>query len=435
METLQADKDGILDELARSYEEIHVLQNLAGVLDEEIDHRLIFQKTIQCLREVLPVEKASVWVPDPEAVELRCLLLLDGETVSRSMESVPLEQTGLAELARNGLRVLRSEDASPRPADADLARVVATLGYPAVICPLQAQSRVLGILLVKLSSDMATLDAGDLRLLAAVAHQTSVGLHLNTLINQVRANEGLRREIEIARQIQHDLLPQSIPATESLDLFAGCVTAAQVGGDYYDFFTRGISELGCLIADVAGHSVASALIAMSFRTSFRLILEEQTDLRRLFERLNTNLHGELRNSGNFLSAFASIYDETTRVLRYVNAGHPRPVIFETSTGQFRTLDDGGMLLGILPMQEYPIGETRLAPGDILVLYTDGIVEAENQHGEFFRIERLQESIRRNARKSAREIYHYILKDMYLFQDERFNKDDVTLIILKVRRAG
>jgi len=119
----------------------------------------------------------------------------------------------------------------------------------------------------------------------------------------------------------------------------------------------------------------------------------------------------------------------------VNAGHPHPLLLESKTGSFRCLEESSLLVGVIPSIEYPVGEVELEKGDILVLYTDGIVEAENQKGELFGKSRLEEAVRRNVRKSAREIYHHLLKEMYLFQDERFNKDDVTLMILKVKQNG
>jgi serine phosphatase RsbU (regulator of sigma subunit) len=93
-----------------------------------------------------------------------------------------------------------------------------------------------------------------------------------------------------------------------------------------------------------------------------------------------------------------------------------------------------LLLGILPGQTYSAHDVQLEPGDVVVLYTDGIVEAENQRGELFGLERLKSAVRKHLPRSTREMYHYILKEMYLFQDERFNKDDVTLVILRVKAA-
>jgi sigma-B regulation protein RsbU (phosphoserine phosphatase) len=286
--------------------------------------------------------------------------------------------------------------------------------------------------MVRIPPTLQGLDSWQLSHVAAVGRQTSLSIHLHLLIEELRANERLQREIEIAREIQNNLLPQTTPSSPYYDLHAGCITAARVGGDYYDFFEDEVGPLGILIADVAGHSVASALMAMSFRTSFRLFLEQKIELRSLFEKTNAALYKELCQSGSFLSAFYGILDEPSRTFRYVNGGHNYPLHWSGKAGVFNELDQAGLLIGILPDSEYSVAEVTVSAGDILLFYTDGIVEAENQHGEFFGMERLQQAVRKNAKKSSRQLYHSILKEMYLFQDEEVNKDDVTLIVLEIK---
>jgi serine phosphatase RsbU (regulator of sigma subunit) len=428
------ESDAMLDELARAYEELDLLHGLAGVLEDEIDHRLIFQKIIGCLRELVPVETAEVWVPNREAGEYRCFLHYERGGMSSRLETTPFDPGLQQPILNMGVRVLREKQKHEcaGPLDLFLVRICEGIGFPSIAVPLLSKSKLVGLFLLGIPSQAESLDASALRLVAAAARQTSLSIHLSLLIDELRANEGLKREIEIARQIQHDLLPQSIPQSTRYDVFAGCVTAARVGGDYYDFFTESPSKLGLLIADVAGHSVASALIAMSFRTSFRHFLAQGLELGELFAKVNDALHKELNKSGNFLSAFFGILDEEKRTFSYVNAGHNPPLLWSHASGTFRELGESGLLLGVLPEQSYSAAEVPLEPGDVLLGYTDGIVEAENQHGELFGLKRLEAAIRKHLSRGAREMYHYLLKEMYLFQDEHFNKDDVTLAVLKAK---
>lgn len=422
----------VVEELAHAYEELHLLHGLAGVLEDEIDHRIIFMKILTCLKELLPIEKAEIWTPRREAREFRSFLFYDGNGIVKNPDGIS-SVTGVEERLQSlGARVLREGQKGADAVDFFLLQAASRLGLPAIAVPLLRRGKVLGLLVLRIPSTLQNVDSSRLRLVAAAARQMSVNLQLHSLIEELRANEGLRKEIEIARQIQHDLLPQSTPQSDKYDLHAGCVTAARVGGDYYDFFSTPGKDLGLLIADVAGHSVASALIAMSFRSSFRHFLKESLEPSRLFDKVNVTLHGEFKGSGNFLSALYTTLDEKTLHLRYVNAGHPHPLLLESKTGSFRHLDQSNLLIGILPGIEYPVGEVDLEKGDVLVLYTDGIVEAENQYGDFFGKKRLEEAIRMNSRRSASEIFHCLLKEMYVFQDEHFNKDDVTLVILKVK---
>lgn len=248
---------------------------------------------------------------------------------------------------------------------------------------------------------------------------------------ELRTNERLRRESEIAREIQSSLLPRSLPENPSLDVFAGCIPAHRVGGDYYDFFAEESGRLGMLVADVAGHSIASGLIAMRFRSSFREHREHDLEMSTLFRRVNRLVHSELRMTGHFLSAVYASYEPASGRLRYVNAGHNPPLIAR-GDGEFRKLDESGLLLGVLSDWDYVSGEEQLASGDTLILYTDGVVEAANQHEELFGLDRLQHAITKYRHRSSKELYHYVLKEIYRFQDEDYTRDDVTLVVLKVR---
>jgi len=431
-QSVDSEKKDLLDALARAYEEMHLLQGLAAVLADEKDHRMIFLKTVECLKELVPVEDAEVWIPSQEDEGFeRILQCADGNVSSRPAE-MPADSTVREEIVGMGVRVLREKHQEGVALDHFLAGIAEALGFPTVAVPLLSKSKLIGLLLVRIPATLQGLDSSQLGHVVAIGRQTSLSIHLHLLVEELRANERLQREIEIAREIQNSLLPQTTPKSPCYDLHAGCITAARVGGDYYDFFQDEVGRLGVLIADVAGHSVASALIAMSFRTSFRLFLEQKLELCTLFEKTNTALYKELCQSGSFLSAFYGILDETSRTFRYVNGGHNPPLHWSSKAGVFNELDEAGILIGVLPDEKYSAGEVAVGAGDVLLFYTDGIVEAENQHGEFFGMERLQQAVSKNATKSSRQVYHSVLKEMYLFQDEEVNKDDVTLIILEIK---
>lgn len=431
VDPIQAEATEILDELARAYEEIHLLHGLAASLEDGIEHKQTFSRIVESLKELLPVLKAELWVPSAQPTEYRCTLCWEAGTVSNKLLLVET-QAGIDEQLRSaGVKVLRGRAEPESPLDRFLAEITFSSGRPAVVAPLFSRSKLLGLLVLKLPETHESLDSSRLRLVEAAARQTSISMQIDFLVRELRANERLKKEIEIARQIQHGLLPEKIPQHADYDLFGGCVTAARVGGDYYDLYHNPGAELGLLIADVAGHSIGSALIAMSFRTTFRLYLDTMGSPGTLFERINDSLHQELSKSGSFLSTFFGTFNPGTRSFQYVNAGHNPPVLWVAREQRFLRLEEAGLLMGILPGQTYEHATLGLGSGDVLVLYTDGIVEAENQRGEFFGLERLEDAIRKNLQRSAREMYHYLLKQMYMFQDEQFNKDDVTLIILKV----
>jgi serine phosphatase RsbU (regulator of sigma subunit) len=421
----------LLEELARAYEEINWFYGLGNILKKEITQRQTFAELFRYIGGLLSIEQANIWVPDAEAGVYRNLVHFDGAAIATNFETIERSEESDRLLRGVGIHVLRSSFDGTDGREAALLPFARGTGFPAMIVSLEAKEQFLGVLLVRLGGGEGALTSSRLKLIAAIGRQVSLYLHIHSLIEEVRANEGLKREIEIAREIQHGLLPRSIPQNPGYDLYAGCITAARVGGDLYDFVLPP-GALGMLIADVSGHSVASGLIGMSFRSSFRNFLALGVDMDELFERVNTALHDELHLSGHFLSAFYCTYSLESRRLRYVNAGHNRPFVLKPRTGTFIDLQEAGLLIGILRSSRFRVGALDLEPGDVLILYTDGIVEAENQHQEVFGVERLKAAVRENARRSAKEMYHYLLKEMYLFQDEYFNKDDVTIAVLKIR---
>lgn len=421
----------ILDELTRVYEEINWLYGLGDILEKELDESSTFVEIFRYVAELLPVEGGEIWVPDEENSTYRCLVrCVDGQ-VARDFGTVDRSPDTDSLLQGVGTCVVRESGSAGGPAQKLLQALCKGVGRPAIALPMETKSQFQGLLLFGLQKPDYTLNAPELKLLAAIARQTSLCLRVYTLIEELRANEGLKREIEIAREIQHGLFPQRLPQHARYDLYGGCVTAARVGGDYYDYFERD-SELCMLIADVSGHSVASGLISMSFRSSFRHHIAEGVRMEDLFSKVNRSLYDELHLSGHFLSAFhCTLCTESGRV-RFVNAGHNPPFVYRSRQDRFEELTESGLLIGVLRNTEYPIGELTLEPGDVMVLYTDGIVEAENQHHDVYGTERLMSAVRKYVRRSSKQLYHYLLRDMYVFQDEYFNKDDVTVLVLKMK---
>ena len=426
-----ADNRRLLEELARVYEEINWLYGLGRKMEKEIADHKIFSETFIYVQNVLPVSQAEIWQIEAGEEIARRLVHFDGKQLVERKHSVPLRETCFEKLLGTGTAVLRDFDACPGPEHDFLGRLAEELGPPVVALPFRCNVSLHGVLLFRLNSEETQLNSSQLKLFTTVGRHLGLYLHLYTLIKKLRRDEGLVKELDIAKRIQEKLLPQSIPKRPRFDLYAQCITAAHVGGDYYDFFESN-NGLGILIADASGHSVASGLIGVMFRTAFRHLLKLDLELSELFREINSSVYEELATSGHFLSAFYCSYDYSTNKLRYVNAGHNRPVVYRMRSGTCETLEEAGLLFGIVDSFSYQESQVWLEPGDILVSYTDGITEAENQHREQFGERRLMDAVVKYSQQSAMRMYHSILMEMYRFQDERFNKDDVTLCILKVR---
>ena len=434
-EDLETSDDGSLsqDEQPPHEVELQVLREITHAFEQGLPQSEILASVLESVQRILPFERAQIWIQDATEREYRCLLRTGDEETPHNSEVVPASDPADQALLECGPQVLHEGLSMVQESHEFFTALAATDHFPTLLLPLVQTPRVLGVVLLRLPPSARDPIVSSTPLLEAIARQMALYLQLHVLMKNLRENEGLRKEMDIARQIQSSLLPQSVPGSDAFDLFAGCITAAEVGGDYYDYFSVGEGKTGVLVADVSGHSVASGLVAMSFRSSFRHFLAEQgVGIPQIFAKVNNSLQEELSRTGHFLSAVYGVFDERNHRFRYVNAGHHPALVYNPQTQEFRQLSEVGLLLGVLPDWRYVAAETDLVPGDVLVLYTDGIVEAENQHGDLFGLERFQDAIRRHADKSSKLMYHQLLREVYIFQDEQFNRDDITLLILKVK---
>ena len=244
-------------------------------------------------------------------------------------------------------------------------------------------------------------------------------------------NERVKRDMEIAKQIQRSLLPTIPPALPGMLIAGSCLPAAHVGGDYFDYFNRGDDTLDIVIADVSGHNVGAALIMAETRSVLRANVQQTVHPGELMRRLNDVLYDDLTRSELFISMFYVSYSFKTRLLRYANAGHNRPLLLKRRAPGCSDLDTEGLILGVLPEVTFEEKSVRLDPGDILLLYTDGIIEAENATGEFFGIDRVCSALNLLRDDTPDAIISALFETLDEFLGEAQPQDDITLVALKL----
>jgi phosphoserine phosphatase RsbU/P len=242
-------------------------------------------------------------------------------------------------------------------------------------------------------------------------------------------NNSLLKELEIAKQIQLSLLPPSPPPLTGIDCAGRCVAATHIGGDYYDIFLNG-DEVALVMADVSGHSVGAALIMVETRSVLRAQLQTLHGPAEILTALNDLLHDDLSRAELFITmSYLSYHTESGR-LRYTNAGHPPPLLYRASTETFLELDAEGLIIGVKKNVEFEERSLAVENGDLLLLYTDGIIEAEGPGGELFGTRRLQTILTRERRKPACEIITAVLTAVRAFSGANSFKDDISMLVLK-----
>ncbi|HSW50593.1 MAG TPA: PP2C family protein-serine/threonine phosphatase [Bryobacteraceae bacterium] len=271
--------------------------------------------------------------------------------------------------------------------------------------------------------------------LGLVASMVLLWLHFP---NYVRGKQ-LEQQTELARQVQTDLLPPPNLIFREVDFAAECLSAWQVGGDFYDVFSAPDGRIAIVLGDVSGKglpaSVVAGLLVGAIRSSpwLRGSAEHEAASADLSELLRTRTSVE-----RFASLFWCYYDPDAQVLRYVNAGHLPPLVASRSGNgeiEIRQLEDGGPVLGVLPGAAYRQGSVSVSSGDLLVLYSDGVVEATNSRDEQFGEARLQAVVRENAARPAGEIRDEILREVESFLGKQSAQDDLTLVVARLQGAA
>lgn len=254
------------------------------------------------------------------------------------------------------------------------------------------------------------------------------------LLGQVSEKERLEQELQIAREVQNQLFPQVVPQVSRLQLAGQCLPARTVSGDYYDFIPYGGQQLDIVVADISGKGISAALLMASLQSAIRSHVVHQASLRAKDQpgiavaAINRHLYAQTA-ADKFATMVFSCFDAEQLQLTYCNAGHNPPLLF--TNGDVRKLGTGGMVAGLFEEREYEEETLQLRSGDIVVFYTDGVVEAEDPQGEQFGEERLISLVGSDRFLTADDIQKLILDEVATYSQGGDQRDDITVVVLKI----
>jgi serine phosphatase RsbU (regulator of sigma subunit) len=276
---------------------------------------------------------------------------------------------------------------------------------------------------------MVVLVNAALAIVVGIALRTydSMRRQIEAQYQALREKEAMERELSIAREVQRELLPRASPAVAGLTIAGACRPAIGVGGDYFDYLTFSDDRLGIVIADVAGKGIPAALLMAGLQASVRSIATPAADPGEVNRLLNCMLYRSTATSRYATLVFA-IYDARRRLLIYSNAGHFPPL--HLHAGGVSRLNADGIPLGLMEEARYGQGERLLSPGDLVVLYTDGIVEAPDRTGTEFGEQRLVETLERNRGRDLEEIILNVMGDVERWTGGGVAHDDATLVLVR-----
>ena len=421
-----------------SYNAEHLLMELSEQVRTIVEMHPLLETVTRKISESLHVEKIAVLTAATGSYEPAYAMGFDTTpVVGFAQDSATVHQLNEA---RQPQRVYLDDPNNwvnrPGLLDATERDALAQLCCELLI-PLQAAGRLQGFLSLGQKRSEEPYSRTDLQLLASVATQTGLALEnarlTSAFAEEAAQREAMKREVEIARQVQERLFPQILPEVNGLDYFGACRPARGVGGDYSAFLPLPGGRLGIAIGDVSGKGISAALMMASLQASLRgQTVTGPEDLASVVARVNQLVY-EVSSPERYATFFFAEYDPKSRLLTYVNAGHNPPMLLTPAAEgwQLRRLEAGGTVVGMLPSFPYTQAQVQLAPGDILAAYTDGISEAMDASDEEWGEDKLLETLKNCHGQPSAEMVRRIIAAADAFTAEAPQFDDMTVVVARV----
>jgi serine phosphatase RsbU (regulator of sigma subunit) len=301
-----------------------------------------------------------------------------------------------------------------------------------LVVPLIYEDRLTGLMSLGSKKSGKFYRREDINVLNILANQGAVAVENAMMVEDVIEKERMEEELTIARDLQTSMLPATCPQIEGFEIAATSIQAREVGGDFFDFIEMGKRKVGLVIGDVTGKSVSGALVMSASRSVFRMLSEGELTVDEIMDRANRRTKKDI-TSGMFVALLYAVLDAEDKTLRLCSAGQTLPIYFSAVTGEARLVTTEGdtFPLGILEDAEYQETRLQLEPGDKVIFYTDGIVEAMNEQEDIFGFERLLEVVREAQLMSADSLLKEIVEQVDAFAIGAEQHDDLTVIVLSV----
>ncbi len=294
-----------------------------------------------------------------------------------------------------------------------------------IVIPVLHNGKVLAFVMIgKMQPYYTNLEA--LNFVQTVSNIMLVAIENHKMARQRLAQESIRREIEIAREVQSMLFPKSLPNDKDVVIHASYIPHSSIGGDYYDFIEIDKDQFLFCVADVSGKGVPASLLMSNFQAGLRTILRQTSDLNTVVAELN---HLIYRNAiaEKFITTFLAIYNRATRELSYVNAGHNSPILlYENNT--HRLLNEGCTMLGVFDVLPFmSVTRIEVPENSILLCYTDGLTEVFDEEEAEYGIEGTIKYLQTHRFLSSRMLHLQLLNEINLYNEEATFSDDITLL--------
>ncbi len=429
-------------------ENLSTLLEISHVMESGENLQAMLEFIMQRCMEVMHVEAASLLLMDADGSQLEFRVALGPKGKEVKPYKVPLGQGVAGWVAKEGKPLLIPDAYKDNRFDPGYDKQTGFHTNSILCVPMIYHNRILGVLQALNRRDSESFSDDDTHLFTIFASLAGLAIENSRLLFSAIEHEKLEKEMELAARIQQLIIPEQLPRFPGLELSGISVPSHRVGGDFYAVFEADNKEIVFVIADVAGKGIPGALMVSSLNATLRAYFEFSRDLVQIMARLNKMIIS-VSTSNRFITAFLAKYNREDSSLEFINAGHFPPLLFR-SAGDILKLKGGGMCLGILPF-EYKKVKVKLERGDLLVMYTDGVVEAspftgkappnmpaqmeqwigKNTEGrEIFGQERLKQIIRETFTLPVDDVRDAILQAVREHSMDGPLNDDLTLLVLR-----
>ena len=413
-----------------SREQLSVLYDAARVVASGNDLQSILDDILKIFTEQFKFDLCVIRIldQDRQTLTVRSHRGMTSEHFGESERDLTTDTFIGETFLTNTISVVNDSDYISKPQTAEIIHREKILSF--AHAPIDVEGQPIGVISAFSRTAKGIFTSEFLELFSNLARQVGVAFRNAEQTADLIAAKEQQRELEIAKNIQLSLLPTRIPEVAGIRLGGICIPAKEVGGDYYDYLCHDNGRLDLVIADVSGHNVGAALIMSEARTMIRSRSGNFSKPDELLRELNQFLYEDLTKAELFITLFYLQYQPDTRVIEYASAGHSPTLLWQAAQNQCVRLDPEGLIVGVKKDFIYEKDSYRLASGDVMVLYTDGLIEAENDHNEFFGEERLAGLLLENHHLQPQELINHIVDQVRLFTGHQSFIDDVSMIVLQ-----
>jgi serine phosphatase RsbU (regulator of sigma subunit) len=421
----------------KEYDFGEIVSRIGDTITSSLDLGQILKQIMRTFTDDMFIDTSSIMLLSPARTEYQ-VYLTDGERKKEVEKIILGRDTPLMQVIEKEKKELTKydvlEDPRYKTVCEDCSRDFDTL-HASLIVPLLFQNEVTGLISLGEKKSGKFYNREDIDFFHTLARQGAVAIENAKLFEENIQKSRMEEELKIAHDIQLSMLPDRAPIIEGFSIAAKSIPAREVGGDFYDFIEiteNGEKRLGIVVGDVSGKAVSGALVMAAARSIFRVLTETHESVEEVMNRGNARLHRDVKK-GMFVALLYAVLDPKERKMTFSNAGQVQPILCSPEKPKAEYIDTEGdrFPLGIVTDCHYQEKRVSFKQGDILVFYTDGMVEAVNDKGELYGFERFLTSIEEGRDLGANELLDKLINDVMLYVGKVEQHDDLTAVVVKV----